>query len=318
MNASLMCSLLVGSLALGSDPAGLSATRYAPPTGTFPACTHILFHDGKEIVTTGPSLYVREGSGGEFRVAPAVQLQGAHSTAFDPLNELYYTTDTDRHRMVAFRSFDAEHIESAAGTLAGGTLKRPHDVVVDKDGWVYVLNPYETTVFRFREFGRQESSLDLSRHLGYSRALTLVDDKLYVVGSSRGKVVQIDDFDKQQYRLHTSFGQKREASAGSWSTTGLVLNDVEFFDGMWYATSYFCPEYAAGTDCDENKMIRFATWDDFATGNWEDLGDLLPSELVPYYMTVHEGHLFLATFLHEQEGHPGSIYRISVRKTPPQ
>ena len=112
------------------------------------------------------------------------------------------------------------------------------------------------------------SELDLSQHLGYSRALSLVDGKVYVVGSSSGKVIAIDYFESRQFRVYTSFGKRRDAPAGSWKTTGLVPNDTDFYCSYWYLTSYFCPQYAAGTDCNENKLIRFKTWQDFERGQW--------------------------------------------------
>jgi len=41
---------------------------------------------------------------------------------------------------------------------------------------------------------------------------------------------------------------------------------VDFFNGHWYATSYFCPTYAGNQNCDENKFIRFRTWLDLKEG----------------------------------------------------
>ena len=200
-------------------------------------------------------------------------------------------------------------------TLAGVKLDRPHDIVVDEDGWLYALNPNKAEVFRFRGFGDQESVLDLSQHLGsYSRALTVVGKTLYVVGSSAGKIVEVDNFERREFRVHPSFKKRRDAVAGSWQTTGLVPNDVEFHQGYWYVTSYFCPTYSQQTDCNEMKFIRFKTWKDFETGNWEDLSGLLPRDLVPYYLTPHDDSLYLATFSHEAPNQPGRIYRVTCRQ----
>ena len=59
------------------------------------------------------------------------------------------------------------------------------------------------------------------------------------------------------------------------------------------------------------KFIRFSSWRDFETGQWEDISGLLPPDVVPYYLTIHEDDLFLASFTHEAKGQPGRIYRIT-------
>ncbi|MDA0836041.1 MAG: hypothetical protein O2955_09620 [Planctomycetota bacterium] len=297
-----------------AEPRDLVIAEYAPTAGTFSGCTHIFFRGEREIVTAGRRLHLRDRATEKFRDAPVMLFDDPHAVVYNPHDGLYYATDTGRHRMVAFRDFNLPRIEKETDTLAGVKLDRPHDVVIDNDGWIYVLNPNTPTVFRFRGFGEEESSLELSEHPGYSRALSIVDGKLYVVGSNAGKIIAIDDFAKQQYRVYTSFGKKRDAPAGSWSTTGLVPNDAEFYAGKWYVTSYFCPTYADGTDCNENKFIRFSSWDDFETGQWEDISDLLPKDIVPYYMTRHDDDLYLATFSHEGEGQPGRVYCVSGRK----
>ena len=167
-------------------------------------------------------------------------------------------------------------------------------------------------MFRFKAAGKQADSLNLSRHLGYSRALTLVSGRLYVIGSSVGSVVEIVDFDKKKYIIHSSFGKKANATAGSWQSTGLVFNDVDFFKGHWYATSYFCPTYAGNQDYDENKFIRFRTWQDLKKGTWEDLSQFLPSKVVPYYLTPRNEALYIAVFSHEAPGTCDKVYRLTI------
>ena len=95
--------------------------------------------------------------------------------------------------------------------------------------------------------------------------------------------------------------------------TGLVLNDAEFFNGNWYATSYFTKSYAKGTDFDQNKFIRFKTLDNLVSGNWTDLSSLVPSGLTPYFLTMNENKLYLATFNHESTGKGDSILEFSIR-----
>jgi len=299
---------------VAAEAVDLAVSGYAPTSGTFPGCTHILFRGNQEIVTAGKRLHLRDDAQEAFRESRVMMFEDPHAVAYNPHDGLYYATDTGRHRLVSFRDLDQQRIEKAVDTLADVKLDRPHDIVIDADGWIYALNPNRARVFRFRGFGKSESSLDLSQHLGYSRALTIVEGKVYVVGSSAGKIVRIEDFSKQQFRVFTSFGKKRDTTAGSWSTTGLVPNDVEFYAGKWYVTSYFCPTYAQGTDCNEMKFIRFSSWQDFETGQWENISNLLPRDIVPYYLTIRDDDLFVATFSHESEGQPGRVYRISQSK----
>ena len=299
---------------IATEAGDLRVSEYAPTNGTFPGCTHILFRGKQEIVTAGSRLRSRDNGRDRFRESPLMIFEDPHAVAYNPRDGLYYATDTGRHRLVSFRDLNLPQIEQMAETLADVKLDRPHDIVIDGEGWMYALNPNQATVFRFRGFGQSESSLDLSQDLGYSRALTIVDNKVYVVGSSVGKIVEIEDFSKQQFRVFTSFGKKRDTTAGSWSTTGLIPNDIEFYAGQWYVTSYFCPAYAQGTDCNEMKFIRFSSWRDFKTGQWEDISSLLPPDIVPYYLTIRGADLFLATFTHEAKGQPGRICRITKSK----
>ena len=90
-----------------------------------------------------------------------------------------------------------------------------------------------------------------------------------------------------------------------------MLNDAEFFDGFWYATSYFSPAFGGGTDFDQNKFIRFETLDDFVSGDWTDLSSLVPSGMTPYFLTVNGGHLYLAIFNHGSPGTGDAILRFS-------
>lgn len=308
-------SLFAATFVAADEPSrhAVDVIEYAPKSGTFSGCTHLLFRDAFEIVTTGKRFHFRREGESAFRESPLTMFDDAHAVVFNARDQLYYATDTGNHRLLSFRDPANSHIEQSVTTLAGVKLDRPHDIVVDSDGWLYALNPNKAEVFRFRGFGNQESVLDLSQHLGYSRALTVVGKTLYVVGSSAGKIVEVDNFERQQFRIHTSFGKLRDAVAGSWQTTGLVPNDVDFHQGYRYVTSYFCPTYSQQTNCNEKKFIRFKTWNDFETGNWEDLSGLLPRDLVPYYLTPYCDSLYLAAFSHEAPSHPGRIYRVTPR-----
>lgn len=294
-------------------PSGVQVTKYAPKSASFPGCTHIAFNGKTEVVTAGDRLFHRTDPLLPFRVSAIKGLQDAHSVVFSPHDRLFYATDTGNHRLISFRDPASSQVQDRLTSLAEVKLQRPHDIVFDQStGWLYSLNPDSSQVFRFKTTGNTADALDLSQHLGYSRALTIVNGRLYVIGSSVGAVVEVIDFDKQQYKIHNSFEKKKDAPAGSWKSTGLVLNDVDFFKGHWYATSYFCPTYAGKQNCDENKFIRFKTWRDLKEGTWEDLSQFLPSKIVPYYLTPREDALFIAVFNHEEPGTFDKIYRLTI------
>jgi hypothetical protein len=293
---------------------GIQVTEYAPKTASFPGCTQIAFNGETEIVTSGDRLFYRTDSQSPFRESAIKGLDDAHAVVFNAHDRLYYATDTGNHRLITFHGPSKSQVQDTVTSLAEVKLQRPHDVVFDEStGWIYSLNPDSGQVFRFKGAGQTADVLDLSRHLGYSRALTIVHGRLYVIGSSAGAVVEVIEFDNQQYAIHNSFEKKKkDAPAGSWKSTGLVLNDVDFFKGYWYATSYFCPTYAGNENYDENKFIRFKTWQDLKEGTWEDLSHLLPSKVVPYYLTPHSESIFIAVFNHEDRGKFDKVYRLTI------
>ena len=152
---------------------------------------------------------------------------------------------------------------------------------------------------------------------GYSRALTFVNGKLYVINSAKGRVVEVVDWEKKEFKIYDSFDPtKRTGPAGSWKQTGLVLNDLDFFDGYFYATSYFTKSYARGTDPDEHKFIRFKKLEDLVSGDWTDLSDLVPKGMTPYYLTIKGKKLYLAIFNHESPGSGDSILQFSLPSDP--
>jgi hypothetical protein len=310
--------LVSAALAVAEDEglsSGIQVTKYAPKSASFPACTQIVFSGKTEIVTAGDRLFYRTDSQSPFRESAIKGLKDAHSVVFNPHDRLFYATDTGNHRLITFRDPASSQVQNSLTSLAEVTLQRPHDIVFDQaPGWLYSLNPDSSQVFRFKTAGKTADALDLSRHLGYSRALTIVNGRLYVVGSSVGAVVEVTDFGKQQYKIHNSFGKKQDTTAGSWKSIGLVLNDVDFFQGHWYATSYFCPTYAGNQNYDENKFIRFKTWRDLKEGTWDDLSQFLPSKVVPYYLTPREAALFIAVFNHKDPGTFDKVYRLTISK----
>ncbi|HIK91261.1 MAG: hypothetical protein ABGX07_09270 [Pirellulaceae bacterium] len=222
---------LVGAALSGAEDEGLSSgiqvTKYAPTIASFPGCTHIAFSGKTEIVTAGDRLFYRTDSQTRFRESAVKGLNDAHSVVFNPHDRLFYATDTGNHRLITFRDPTSPQVQNSLTSLAEVKLQRPHDIVFDQSiGWLYSLNPDSSQVFRFKTAGKAADALDLSRHLGYSHALTIVNGRLYVMGSSVGAVVEVVDFGKQQYKIHNSFEKKKDAPAGSWKSTGLVLNEA--------------------------------------------------------------------------------------------
>lgn len=292
---------------------GIVVEKYAPQSGSFPACTHIDHSSKIEIVTSGDRLFYRTDAKSAFLQSPISVLADAHSVVFNSTEKRFYATDTGNHRLITFADPASDQWDTFATSLADIKLQRPHDILFDNaTGWMYTLNPDSGQVFRFKGTGGIASVLDLSKHLGYSRALTIANGTLYVIGSSHGVVVEITDFEKQEFQIHSSYGKKKNAVAGSWQGTGLVLNDVDYYQGHWYATSYFCPSYAGENNCDEHKFIRFKTWRDLKEGTWEDLSDLLPSKVVPYFLTPHLAGLDIGVFSHEARGSAARIYRLTI------
>jgi hypothetical protein len=299
---------------------GLKVTTYAP--GSDPARfrfpTHLAFGPGnQEIVTDlkNNRFVFRERPDAPFKVSP-VSVRGQHSVVYNPADKLYYANDTDNHRIIAFADLSSETITAQTKTIAGVSLKRPHDIVMDPaTGWIYAINPNSGHVFRFTAIGENESAISVPLQ-GYARALTFTNGKLYAIGSAKGRIVEIVDWEKPTFKIYDSFDPTgHHGPAGSWTKTGLVLNDVEFFDGFWYASSYFTKSYAGETNFDENKFIRFKKLGDILTGNWTDLSSLIPSGMTPYYLTTKGDKLYLAIFNHETPGSGDSILQFTPFKT---
>ena len=275
--------------------------------------THIAFVNGLEViseVTNDRLTYRGEGSNSEWEYSPLV-VDGPHATVFSPPRQLFYVADTNNHRIVSFGQIDNSSF-SSTGTIAGIVLTRPHDILFDPGADItYVLNPNEPTVLRFSAFGVDEAALDLSLSAGaYSRGLSLIGATVFVAASTQGRVIEINDFDTGDVTVHTSYGKVAAANAGSWETTGFIPNDIEFYDGYWYLSNFFHPSYANGTDHNRFKLVRFGTWEDLESGQWEELSHLLPDGQIPYFFTVHEGSLYLATF--DAVAADDAVYRITT------
>lgn len=244
--------------------------------------------------------------GQDWRVSP-ITLRGGHSLARLP-NGHYLINDTENGRMLEAASLARGEV-TVRTELAGFALRRPHDqLVAPETGDAYVIDG-NLRLFRFRELnGPAEAWTFTGDQLGYARALSWFDGALHVISSSRGQVVRIDDYGRRLCTTWTAGGKRRDAPAGSFATTGLVLNDVEKFAGRYYATNYFTRSYAEGADPNVARLICFETWKDFEAGRWEDLSARIPGGLVPYFLTAHGNRLYCAAFNHESPGDDDGIY----------
>lgn len=293
---------------------GLTVSTYAPEAGGLQLRwpTHIAFGPGTgEVITDlkNNRFVYRDSPDAAWQASP-VSVSGQHSLVFNPTDGLYYANDTGNNRVIAFSDLSSGTIAAQTSTIAGVTLDRPHDILRDPaTGWIYALNPNSGHVFRFTAIGVNESAVQAPTG-GYARAISLVNGKIYVIGSAKGRIVEIVDWDTPTFKIYDSHDPGGGSGpAGSWTRTGLVINDADYFDGHWYATSYFTSSYAGGTDFDENKFIRFKTLDDLVAGNWTDLNSLVPSGMTPYFLTSYGGSLYLAIFNHESAGNGDAILR---------
>lgn len=302
---------------------GLTVSTYAPGEGGpgFKWPTHIYFGPGGvEVVTDlrNNRFVYREGPDDDWQVSP-LKVKGPHSVVYNPADGLYYANDTDHHRLIAFKDLSKPDIAAETTSMLGVDFHRIHDVVIDPEThWLYAINPHSGHVFRFKAIGEDESKLDLSEQLnGYARSLTLTEDgRLFAIGSKAGRIVEVLDWDKQSVKVYQSPGKKPGRwGGGTWEKAGLILNDVEFFDGQWYATCYFAGHYSRDTDYDKNKFIRFKTLDDFVAGDWGDLSGLLPSDRVPYYLTVKGDGLFMGLFNQSKPGEGDAILKVTKSVT---
>jgi len=299
---------------------GLEVISYAPGSDPveFGWPTHIAFGpDDQEVISDlkNNRFVFRNSPADPFQIS-LVSLSGQHSLVYNPADGLYYANDTDNHRIISFANLSSETITAQTKNIAGIPLKRPHDILLDPaTGWIYAINPNSGHVFRFTAIGENESAIAVPVE-GYARALTFAKGKLYVIGSAKGRMVEVVDWETSAFKIYDSFDPTvRGGAAGSWTRTGLVLNDAEFFDGFWYATSYFSKSFARGTDFDEHKFIRFKTLDDLVAGKWTDLSSLLPSGMTPYYLTVKGGKLYLAIFNHGSPGSGDGILQFSRKES---
>ena len=304
------------------DPRGLEGLS---SLGLICGVTHVGFYGDVATVTAtkanfGGAVIYREGEG-PWVVSP-LKLRGPHSVIQLP-NGRWLIGDTDNHRLVQVDDLSGKG-EVSRAEIAGVKLNRPHDEIVDPvTGDIYVIDGGRN-LFRFRNLdGPAQVWTFTPEELNYDRSLSWIDGKLHLIHSSRGEVLRIDDFEKRAYTVFRSPRPKdgplrsstpfRDFPAGALSVTGLVLNDVEKFDGWYYGANFFTPSYAGGADTGPARLIRWRTWDDFSAGRWEDVSDRLPVQdppVTPYFLTAHDEGLYVAWFAAEDLCGPGGFVRV--------
>lgn len=276
--------------------------------GQFFRPTQVIALDGEEIIVdygTSRLRYRPQGGGGEWTDS-RVKLNHPHAIALGA-DGAYYIADTDNHRIVRL-----EHLDDPDGTsvasIAGQPLDKPHDIVFEpSSGLLYVIDA-TCRLYRFRAFGAEEAFLQFEPQvLGYARSVSVVRGDVWVIGSAKGQVVRVDDFATGRARAYVAPGKKQEAPSGTWSTTGLVLNDVEYFAGYWYGSNFFMGTPRADDDPNRYSLIRWRSWSDFEHGRWEDLSGLVERLGVPYYFAVDgKDRMYLACLR-------GSVYVLTPR-----
>lgn len=274
--------------------------------GQFFRPTQVIVLDGQEIIVDyGTSrLRYRPQGGGDEWVESRADLYHPHAVALGA-DGAYYVADTDNHRIVRLEHLDDEN-GTSVGSIAGQPLDKPHDIVFEPEsGLLYVIDN-TCRLYRFRAFGVEEAFLQFEPQvLGYARSVSVVRGTVYVIGSAKGQVVRVDDFSTGRARAFVAPGKTKEAPSGTWSTTGLVLNDVERFAGYWYGSNFFMGTPRSEDDPNRYSLIRWRSWSDFERGTWEDLSSLVENLGVPYYFAVDgKDRMYLACLR-------GSVYLLT-------
>jgi hypothetical protein len=264
-------------------------------------------------------------------------LKRPHVLTYSPEAKKYFAVDTDNNQLISFSSFDKDikndikRYSEVNGVPIG---KRPHDIAYNTtDKNIYVVLSKGILRFTASPEGILESAFisksdivasikinqpDLNFRVGYVRALTIVDGILYLSNSTHGNVIQITDFLKPEtWTVKTNKKQPvKYAEKGSYEKDGLILNDIEFFNGYWYATNYYAgnvSSYLSDASVSKNKLIRWKTWEDFKNSRWEDLSHLVHPESITYNFTKSKDGLYVSMFhAGNDEGLGSGVYEIST------
>ncbi|WP_201004431.1 hypothetical protein [Pseudomonas cichorii] len=126
-----------------------------------------------------------------------------------------------------------------------------------------------------------------------------MEDKVYIINSSKGNIIRIDDIESSSFTVINTSAHKADDVAGAFDRTGLILTSVAKTGDYYYGSNYYTLSYAKGFDPDKMKFIRWKTWDDFSNGKFEDLSDRLRPGQIPYFLANKDRNLLVAVYNHE-------------------
>jgi hypothetical protein len=290
--------------------------------------TSIDFVNGYEVITDLANdrlVYRPEGAIG-WQVAAGLKpipLDGHHSITWsDSVTPArYFVADTEHNRIVSFESLTDSTIHSETESIAGTSLRRPHDLEFDPAGGHFygVTAPLPGTdsdtlpkiLFRFRDIGINEGVLAMASPETpnsdfYMRSLSVVNDTVYVINSfgpgSHPQVFKINDFDTADTTIYTAH-----------SSFTADLQDIEFHNGWWYGTGNIDIARNIGP-----LVARWRTWADFEGTAWEDLSDLVychedyaeVDSSHAYFLTHWDGRLFFTVYHNKWPNRQDRVYEI--------
>lgn len=272
-----------------------------------------------------------------WNTSDMASLKRPHAITFHPEAKKFFAVDTDNHQLISFTSFkdDSEDNLNRYSEIGGFPIgKRPHDIAYNPlDGKIYTVLNSGILRFGADESGINQPELitradivagmrknypDLSFKVGYIRSLTILDGVLFLSNSTQGNIIEIRNFvDPETWRPIINSRQPiGYAEKGNFDENGLIINDIEYFRGYWYASNYYVgnkSNYLSEAAVSKNKLIRWRTWEDFENSKWEDLSHLVHAESVTYNFTRTKDRLYISMFHNgNDEGLGSGVYEIKT------
>lgn len=263
-------------------------------------------------------------------------LKRPHAITHHPKRKKYFAVDTDNHQIISFSKLNGSDSDiqrySKLGDYEVGI--RPHDIAYNSsDDHIYVVLDKGIARFLPSDEGIEKVTFvskktinetiqrkfpNIEFSVGYVRALTIVDGVIYLINSTQGNVIQMHYFsDPETWTVHINNDRPRKSvTKGTFDKDGLILNDIDYYDGYWYASNYYpstIHNYLGSADNIKNKVIRWKSWEDFENSRWEDLSHLIHPESIPYYFSKYDGRLFISMFhIGNKEGEGSGIYEVKT------
>lgn len=228
-----------------------------------------------------------------------------HDILYNPTDDFFYVIDSKWHNTgineYGHENFDHLIRFKDLKSLALGNFEKLELTSLQKT--------------KYEEFGLY----NVNQWYSYSRGISLKDNKIHIAHSSYGDVIIVDDFDAGDISIKHVDDGKKDANGniipavhGTYQINGLVLTDVEFYDGYYYGTNNYISDkhYFPLEDYYENRFIRWKTWEEFEQGKFEDLSYLLAKVVIhedgtedyqfPYSLTVRGDLLYVATLIKQE------------------